>query len=68
MPSKIFLMFRTLAPRDKVESTGIGLALAKKIVELHGGRIWLTSVEGQGCTFHFTLPRDESAERESPRS
>lgn len=57
---KIFLMFRTLAPRDKVESTGIGLALAKKAVELQGGRIWVTSREGEGATFWFTLPRDEN--------
>jgi PAS domain S-box-containing protein len=63
---KIFLMFRTLAPRDKVESTGIGLALAKKAVELQGGRIWVTSREGEGATFWFTLPRDENVERESP--
>ncbi|MFB3818475.1 MAG: PAS domain S-box protein [Candidatus Methylomirabilales bacterium] len=61
---KIFLMFRTLAPRDKVESTGIGLALAKKAVELQGGRIWVTSREGEGATFWFTLPRDENVEGE----
>jgi PAS domain S-box-containing protein len=63
---KIFLMFRTLAPRDKVESTGIGLALAKKAVELQGGRIWVTSREMEGATFWFTLPREESSERKSP--
>jgi two-component system, LuxR family, sensor kinase FixL len=54
---KIFQIFQTLAPRDQVESTGIGLALVKKIVELHHGRIWLTSTEGQGTTFYFTLPK-----------
>ena len=54
---KIFQLFQTLAPRDRVESTGVGLALVKKIVELYGGRVWLTSTPGQGSTFHFTLPR-----------
>lgn len=54
---KIFQLFQTLAPRDRVESTGVGLALVKKIVELYGGRVWLTSMPGQGSTFHFTLPR-----------
>jgi signal transduction histidine kinase len=55
---RVFQMFRTLAPRDRVESTGIGLALVKKIVEVHGGRVWVTSEEGKGSAFHFTVPRD----------
>jgi PAS domain S-box-containing protein len=55
---KIFQLFQTLAPRDRVESTGVGLALVKKIVELYGGRVWLESVPKQGSTFYFTLPRD----------
>ena len=54
---KIFQLFQTLAPRDCVESTGVGLALVKKIVEMYGGRVWLASTVGRGSTFFFTLPR-----------
>jgi len=57
---KIFEMFQTLAPRDDVESTGVGLTVAKKIVELYGGRIWLQSKVGEGSTFLFTLPKQET--------
>lgn len=53
---RIFTLFETLAPRDQVEGTGVGLALVKKIVELESGRIWLESRMGVGTTFHFTLP------------
>jgi signal transduction histidine kinase len=49
-------LFQTLNPRDRVESTGVGLTIVKKIVEMYGGRIWLESVRGQGTTFFFTLP------------
>lgn len=54
---RIFQLFQTLAPRDKVESTGVGLALVKKIVEMYGGQIWVESTPGVGSTFGFSLPR-----------
>lgn len=54
---KIFVIFQTLAPRDKVEGSGLGLALVKKIVERQGGRIWVESVVGQGTQFFFTWPK-----------
>jgi PAS domain S-box-containing protein len=54
---KIFKIFQTLTPRDELESTGIGLAVVKKIVELYGGRIWVTSELGKGSTFSFTLSK-----------
>lgn len=53
---RIFQLFQTLNPRDRVESTGVGLTIVKKIVEMYGGRIWLESALGQGTTFFFTLP------------
>jgi PAS domain S-box-containing protein len=55
---KIFVIFQTLAARDKVEGTGIGLSLVKKIVEGHGGHIWIESSEGAGTTFRFTWPKE----------
>jgi len=54
---KIFVVFQTLAARDKVEGTGIGLSLVKKIVESNGGQIQVESAEGAGTTFRFTWPK-----------
>jgi light-regulated signal transduction histidine kinase (bacteriophytochrome) len=56
---RIFRIFQTLPKNEAPQTAGVGLAIARKIIELYGGKIWVESQPGTGSTFFFTLPKNQ---------
>ena len=65
---RVFRMFQTLRPRDQVEGSGVGLAIVKKLVEIHGGAVWIESKPGAGAILRFTWPKTWPAVSKGPPS
>lgn len=64
---RVFRLFQTLRPRDEVEGSGMGLAIVKKVVEAHGGEVWLEGRDPRGTTITFTWPKSSSASEQTSR-
>ncbi len=60
--AQVFEPLKRLHSRDEIEGSGLGLAASRRIVELHGGKMWLESREGEGATFFFTLPKPNAGQ------